>query len=333
MKKVVLISATKKKYGNYPYETMIVEALSEKFDVELVNIGVSGKGVLRHLEAPVFLWKLFKLSRRKDLDIVIRGVESFLFLNPSPAKNVFLVHHIDSSHSPTHSKIFHFIFRDSIFRNLKKAALILVVAKYWQHYLEQRGYNNISVIYNAFDPEEFKFTIKEITSFKERYGLVGKPIIYLGNTRKQKGVIESFNALNGLNCHFVTSADPSLNEPNVKATVLNLRLNRRDYLRLLKASSVVVTMSKFNEGWCRTAHEAMLCRTPVVGSGMGGMGELLEGGGQLVCKDFRELQEKVKFAILHKELGEKGYQFARAFTFERFKQDCVTMISSLNDSK
>ena len=45
---------------------------------------------------------------------------------------------------------------------------------------------------------------------------------------------------------------------------------------LLQAASVAVTMSKFNEGWCRTAHEAMLCKTPVVGSGMGGMGELLE---------------------------------------------------------
>ena len=64
----------------------------------------------------------------------------------------------------------------------------------------------------------------------------------------------------------------------INIPVVNLSLNYKEYLCLLKASSVVVTMSKFKEGWCLTAHEAMLCKTPVIGSGKGGMRELLEGG-------------------------------------------------------
>ncbi|OGP71601.1 MAG: hypothetical protein A2W09_08520 [Deltaproteobacteria bacterium RBG_16_50_11] len=333
MTKIALISATRKKYGNYPYENMVLEALSGEFDVELINVGVEGGGLLKYLEVPIVLWRLIKLSRRTDLDIVIRGFETSLLLNKPPVKNVFLAHHIDSSHSPAHSKVFHLIFRKFIFRRLRKVVWFVVVSKYWERYLRQKGYSHTSVVYNAFDPKEFEFTNKEISAFKRKYGLVGKPIVYLGNARKQKGVLESFNALEGSDFHFVTSADPSLSEVNLKPPAFNLRLDHRDYLRLLKASSVVVTMSKFNEGWCRTAHEAMLCKTPVVGSGRGGMEELLEGGGQLICKNFKDLREKVKFATIHQEMGKTGYQFAKNFTFERFKKDWVGIINSIIDLK
>ena len=71
-----------------------------------------------------------------------------------------------------------------------------------------------------------------------------------------------------------------------------------DYLKLLKASWVVLTMSKFKEGWCRTAHEAMLLKTPVIGSGTGGMRELLENGKQIVCPEFDNLREKVKYLFV-----------------------------------
>ncbi len=38
-----------------------------------------------------------------------------------------------------------------------------------------------------------------------------------------------------------------------------------------------------------TALKAMLCGTPVVGSGRGGMRELPQKGGQIICRDFGEL--------------------------------------------
>ena len=72
---------------------------------------------------------------------------------------------------------------------------------------------------------------------------------------------------------------------------INLDLERKEYLKLLKAASVVVAMSKFKEGWNRTVHEAMLCKTPVVGAPQGGMKELLEGGEQIICDDFAKLKD------------------------------------------
>ncbi len=42
---------------------------------------------------------------------------------------------------------------------------------------------------------------------------------------------------------------------------------------MLYLSDITITMSKFKEGWNRTAHESMLCGHNRLG--LGGMGELL----------------------------------------------------------
>ena len=92
-------------------------------------------------------------------------------------------------------------------------------------------------------------------------------------------------------------------------------------------------MSKFKEGWCRTAHEAMLLKTPVIGSGLGGMRELLEGGNQMVCENFNSLKEKVKYLLDHPELrekiGEDGYNFAKDFTSGRLAKDWLELIHKI----
>ena len=92
-------------------------------------------------------------------------------------------------------------------------------------------------------------------------------------------------------------------------------------------------MSKFKEGWNRTAHEAMLCKTPVIGSGLGGMRELLEGGGQIICEDFGDLKERVCYVLEHPELGEAGYGFAKQFTVKRFEEEWLNLIERVHEEK
>ena len=58
------------------------------------------------------------------------------------------------------------------------------------------------------------------------------------------------------------------NNQNFSLPVQCFCLSKQDYLRLLKACDLVITMSKVREGWCRVAHEAMLCQTPVIGSAL-----------------------------------------------------------------
>jgi glycosyltransferase involved in cell wall biosynthesis len=120
--------------------------------------------------------------------------------------------------------------------------------------------------------------------------------------------------LRHLDAYLVTSG-----KANVKIPVRNFDLSYSEYLLLLHVSDVVLTLSKFNEGWNATAHEAMLLGTPVIGSGKGGMAELLEGGGQLICRDLSALPELVEYALAHTAaLSENGYGFASQFTIERF---------------
>lgn len=318
--KILIISTIKRKFGGKVYDEMVRKALFDDFDVEPINI---------YRKSPQMLWKLFKLSKRKNIDFTIRDPDASLFLNKNPVKNIVTVHHIDNSYSPLLVRTAFLFLNPIISSKLKKFDAIVVVSDYWKEYFRKKGFKNVYVIYNAFNQNNFIFSPDEIEEFKRKYNLTKKPIIYIGNCQKGKGVVESYQALKELDVYLVTSG-----APQVKLPARNLHIEHRDYLRLLKASSVVVTMSKFKEGWCRTAHEAMLCKTPVIGSGLGGMRELLEKGGQIVCPNFNVLREKVEYLLnnpeVRKKKGEAGFNFAKNFTFEKFKKDWKDLIKTLS---
>jgi len=324
--KLAIINTARQNYGGNAYENMVAEVLSEEFDVKFISTGAKIKNKFKYLEAPFVLWRIFKTSREKEFDVVIRNFMSSLFINKKPVKNVAVVFHIDNSTQFAIIRIIWFFLEKIIFWNLKKCDAVITEAKYWENYFKQKGYKNIYRIYNAFNLADFNFTAEEIGLFKKKYDLTKKPIVYIGNCQKAKGVLESYNVLKNLDVHLVTSG-----RVRVKVPARNLELNYRDYLRLLKASSVVVAMSKFKEGWNRTAHEAMLCKTPVVGSGTGGMKELLEGGRQIICEDFSKLKGKVEFCLEHPEIGEWGYDFAKNFSKEYFKKEWVNLIKNLQN--
>lgn len=322
--KISLIGTTNRNYGGNVYENMIAEVLSEEFDIKFISTGAKIKSKFKYLEAPFVIWRIFKTSRKKEFDVVIRNFMSSLFLNKKPVKNVGVVFHIDNSTQFFIIRIIWFFLEKLILWNLKKCDVIVVEAKYWENYFKRKNYKNIYKIYNAFNLADFNFTVKEIELFKKKYNLTEKPIIYIGNCQKAKGVLESYAVLKNLDVHLVTSGRAQFKTP-----ARNLELDYRDYLCLLKSSYVVVAMSKFREGWNRTVHEAMLCKTPVIGSGTGGMKELLEGGRQIICKDFSQLKEKVEFCLEHPEIGKWGYNYAKNFTKENFEKEWINLIKNL----
>jgi glycosyltransferase involved in cell wall biosynthesis len=325
--KIAILTVGKKRYGGRVYGEIIKKVLSKHFLVKEIHISREKKSF--YLRLPILFWKLRKISSAKEYNIIIRNFDLNFFLHKKPTRNIIIVHHIDYSFSPFLIKTFFFIFSPLIFNNLKKVNAIVVVSKYWEKFFKKRGYKNVFLIYNAFNLKDFEISEKEIEDFKKKYNLIGKPIVYIGNCQKAKGVIESYRALKNLNCYLVTSG-----KPQVKIPARNFELEYRDYLKLLKASSVVVTMSLFKEGWCRTAHEAMLCKRPVIGSGKGGMRELLEGGKQMICEDFSKLREKVEYLLknpqIREKMGQDGYNFARNFTLERFEKDWLNLIQKLS---
>jgi len=74
----------------------------------------------------------------------------------------------------------------------------------------------------------------------------------------------------------------------------------------------------------------MLLKTPVIGSGSGGMEELLEGGKQIICNDFNVLREKVNYLLNNPKIriqtGKNGFDFAKQFTLERFEEEWLILI-------
>jgi glycosyltransferase involved in cell wall biosynthesis len=205
-------------------------------------------------------------------------------------------------------------------RRLRDLDVVVTVSKFWADFLDSIGCQEVRVIYNAFKHEEFLFGTEEVNNFLEKNSMPGdKPIVYIGYADGVKGVIDVFNALKDEDITLVMTG-PNTKEINIP--VRWLYLNRKDYLLLLNACDVVVNMSKIEEGWSRVAHEALLCRTPVIGSGSGGMKELLQGGGQMICASIADLSDMVREVLNNKEIYvEKGYSFARGFTYETFVRE------------
>jgi glycosyltransferase involved in cell wall biosynthesis len=318
-----------KRYGGVIHREYVRNALSKDFDVEFINL--ESKYLKRFRYLKMFESFFYYIMLKGEKDLWVRDFYSTVAFNKNrtKGKNLVWIHHLDFSGYPLISQpFFNFLNKFFFLPNLKKADYIVTMSEYWRKYFSDLGHKNVFKIYGGFELDKYNITVQEAEDFKKEKGLLDKPIIYLGNCQKGKGVVESYNALKGLNVYLVTSG-----QEQVKIPALNFNLDYKGYLKLLKASSVVLTMSKFKEGWCRTAHEAMLLKTPVIGSGAGGMTELLTGGGQIICSDFKNLREKVEYLLknpeIRKNMGEKGFDFAMDFSIEKTKENWLELITKL----
>jgi glycosyltransferase involved in cell wall biosynthesis len=318
-----------KRYGGVIHRAYVRDVLSNYFDIELMNFEAKYLKPFRYLK---FLESFFYyLTMRGKKDLWVGDFYSTVFSNSKrmQGKNLVWIHHLDFSGYPLLSQpVFNFLNKFFFLRNIKKVDFVVTMSEYWRKYFSELGCKNVYKIYGGFELDKYDISDQEVDDFKKEKGLLGKPIIYLGNCQRGKGVVDSYYALKDLDVYLVTSG-----EEQVKIPALNFNLDYRGYLKLLKASSIVLTMSKFKEGWCRTAHEAMLLKTSVIGSGSGGMTELLEGGKQMICHDFNDLREKVKHILdnpeIKKEMGENGYIFAQNFPIENTKKNWVNLIKKI----
>lgn len=286
MMKVVKIDINDKIYGGRVYENEMIHLLEGEVKFERVFI-------MKHNIRIFNIFRLLFLFIRYKFfyNGVLLLTNSTTFFAGLRSKNIVVIHHIDShfSWSPVHTYehfcnlyLYNFTFRFDT---------VVVVAEIWRQKMLERGFKNVVKIYNSFNPADYSFGNEEIRSFKEKYNLLDKPIVYLGNGRKGKGADKCYECLKDMNVHFVTSGGCDFDIPST-----NLNLPFREYKLLLAASNVVLTMSEFSEGWNRTAHEAALCGTPVIGTGYGGMKELLEMSGNTIST-FSDLRANVESSL------------------------------------
>lgn len=311
--------------GGSAYEGMVSESLASTFGLLKFTLDFRRWGSLKFVAAPLeFARARHFLKNCPDESVVVKTLVATL-LNPRrQVPSIVILHHVGSSTNWFYSRL-----EPYILRQLRQVNAVVVVSEYWKRFLLEQGLTNVHTIYNAFRINEFEFTGQEIEGFKRRYNLLGKPIIYLGNRSPGKGVDETFESLKDLDVHLIASGHAGTGHNSIKS----LFLEREDYLLLLASSTLAIAMSQAAEGWCRSAHEAMLCGTPVLGSGIGGMRELLESGGQIVCHDFCSLRRSVEALLASEErrseLGREGREFARQFTYERFQAEWVDLVNKV----
>lgn len=284
---IVKIDLSDKTYGGRIYEKEFVRLLDGELDIRQVYL-LQHRVKILNLPRIAYLYLKYRFFYRGPLVLTNHTT----WLTGRNAKNMVIVHHVDTSTSSGLSGLFQKMCDKALLSHRHKYLMVVTVAEYWRKRLQDSGFDNVRLIYNSFDPELYRFSDDEIADFKKRYDLNDKPIIYLGNCQKQKGVVDAYAALASLDAHFVTSGIKDVEIP-----ARHLNLNFRDYRLLLASSSLVVTMSRLTEGWNRTAHEAMLCGTPVIGSATGGMLELFKIGGGIVCKNYDNLKALAQKAL------------------------------------
>ncbi|MEK6772704.1 MAG: glycosyltransferase [Bdellovibrionota bacterium] len=320
---------TEKAYGGTIYEQMVEEVLSSAPGIRMSQLKYQWrwKKPWKYLEVFSmlrFLWKV----RSQQGSWVIRTLESCLI--PPGANSIFLVFHVDWNSSSLVSKVVQ-IWSWMVFRaTASKSAPIVVISKYWEEFLKERGYKNIHLIYCAYHYEDYVVTDSDLKHFLEANQLQEKKIVYVGNPQLKKGADLALSIIQKLNDKSVVAI--ASGEGDLDIPVLKLKLNFKEYLCLLKAASVVMTLSRFKEGWNRVAHEAMIMGTPVIGSGRGGMGELLEITSQsrVPSLDSEIVEKYVRQKLERKdELSEKAKNYVYSFNILDFQKKWIGLIDGL----
>ena len=304
----------KKAKGGNTYDFYAIRALRSVFDVNMDPVTVRRSGDSKYHHA------LRLLRNRGVADLVIKEA-CMVALSPVRIAPVQfgIIHHIDEERMEKSMK--HRWYFSRLMKRLPRMDVVVTVSSYWKKKLQNIGCKNVEIIYNSFDLQDFDVSDDEVNAFLQREGIPrDKKILYIGGASARKGAKEVYDVLKDQGYYMVVTGP----KKEIDLPVRWFNLERRDYLCLLKACSLVLTMSTLLEGWNRVAHEAMLSGTPVIGSGIGGMEELLQGGQQQIVRDMSQLQPAVKNALKNQEaFAQRGRTYARQFNMDYFTREWI----------
>ncbi|MBD3336685.1 MAG: glycosyltransferase [Candidatus Eisenbacteria bacterium] len=317
--------------GGLFYRRQLLRILEEHHEVRVYRIPTIPRDTLpgKIIEKIALNRALQRIAGVSDL--WIRDFRELRFIGPFRTRghNMAIVHHIDSSSLP--NRLYNAAFDRIGLKRLRAMDAVVAVSNFWRDYLAPYCSGPIHVIQPSVDTSLFREPDpSELADFKLKHGLGDLPIVYIGNNQAAKGAPLVYEALKDEGYQLVTSGPPQ-----TRLQCLNLNLSYADYIRLLWVSDVAVLLSQFREGWCISAQEAMLCRNPVIGSGLGGMRELLEGGNQLVCRDPGRLPKLVRDLLEDRDMadaiGSSGRSFAMQFDLDRFETRWIRTLNTFSN--
>lgn len=297
--------------GGNAYDVQAALALRRHFSLEIDPRTIRGK-------EPVwqYWWRMARYKADADL-LILEPFPIVYGRRTAGQRSIAMIHHIDPVIRS--SSRYHRWYFDRLIRRTRACDCVVTVSAYWRDYFLEQGCKRVEVIYNAFDPVRYREPGFDARAFRARFSIPeDKPLVYIGNAIREKGVYDVYEALREQPYHLVMTGAAN-RAPDLP--VQYLRLNRDDYHRLLRASDVVIAYSRMIEGWNRIAHEALLSHTPVIGSGTGGMHELLLGAGQPEVSDPEGLRQAIQAVLQDRQaFATRGYTYASQFDESYFER-------------
>jgi glycosyltransferase involved in cell wall biosynthesis len=322
----ILFVTKNAKRGGTIYENQVKSALSKYCNIDTLLLD-SNKNKLLLFNKVKFYHQVTAYRPDKRFDFLITNIAGVYAgaLEKESREKILILHHFDTSEN-NYPFLYSFLNKN-IINKFKSFDKIVVVANYWKDFLTSYiEPEKIKVIHNSFDTSEIT-EIRDkldISSFKKRFGLPeDKIIVYAGSIHKMKGHNKVIELLNDKKYFVVTSgaaAEPSNH--------LHLNLSYEDYISLLCASDVTILLSELKEGWNRIAHESLLCQTGVIGTNVGGLGELLTNAGQLIYQEGSSLTSLIDKLLTDRNIPNKGFEYASQFDQKYFENEWRSLLHS-----
>jgi glycosyltransferase involved in cell wall biosynthesis len=304
--------------GQYDFE--IDNALSDqvdKFYYEVKDIK-DYKSLPRILCLIIFWLRAQYILFFGKVDIAIVS-PWMLLIYPKRVSIICISHHYDPSVFGGIRKIYIKLSHWLFILQRSQVEAVVSCSEYWSNYYKKKGFKNAVTIFNGFDIKSMdqSLDVPDSSFVLERFGLISKKYLHLGSYGPAKGQNIAFKYLKDLGLPMIaTSASKEVMIEDLQ-DIIFIKANFNEYNILLKNAKATICMSEFKEGWCRVLHEAAIHGTPIIGSGLGGMKELLEIG-NFTSSTGDKLRDDFNNRTKEESLPKIKMSLYRTFTLEKF---------------
>lgn len=214
---------------------------------------------------------------------------------------------------------------------LRNADCFLAVSGSLKTALEQNGLKNLQVLHNGVDLKDFEYNTERVESFKNKYDLNNKKILFFsGRISRAKGIDVCFNLIKEIsktipeirlliagqkNAYVEDILKRNDMQEVASKVVFTGWLDREEVVSAYYSSDLIPVLSLYLDPLPTTNLEAMTARKPVLGTIFGGTSEIIIDGqtGFLVNpNDSKLVFEKTLTILNNKDLavkfGEAGYK-------------------------
>ena len=336
--KILLISPTQSGIGGTAQHVQGLTKFLKKngHHVEIISSENTFTIPIKGLKNPSFMISsLIKSKFKKNFDIVhAHNIPSALAMKNSSGKKILTVHGIFSKQiGQIHNKSAENISRKYEQNALSWADAITVISQESLVYYSALGYNVIQISNGV-----------ELSAFEQEPDRrFDKQIIYAGRLSKEKGtetLLEICNNLDdGIDLLIIGKGPAQEKFQKIQSQKKNIHYlgfqNHEKTISLIKGSDILIQPS-LSEGISTTLIEAMVCKTCIITSNVGGNLELIENQDNGILIDptndklFNEsINQLIQNKLLREKLSESAFNKIKQYDWKNIGQKYLDLYESL----